>query len=76
MQKVAERPSQAFHFGVLKEMDELLERTLVTAERVGGIEVRQTLAADRTEVVLVKRIVIREGSSAGAAEKFGLKRLR
>ena len=56
-------------------MDELLERTFVAAERIGGIEVRQPLAADRTEVIFIQRIVIREGRAAGATEKFGLQGL-
>ena len=55
-------------------MDELLERTFIAAERIGSIKVRQPLAADRTEVILVQRIVIREGRPAGATEEFGLQR--
>ena len=54
-------------------MDELLKSTLIAAERVCGIKVRQTLSADRTEVVFVQRIVIREGSAARSAEEFSLK---
>lgn len=55
-------------------MDELLKRTFVAAERIGGIKVRQPLPADRTEVILIQRVVIREGGAAGATEEFGLQR--
>lgn len=50
---MAQGIGEAFDFGVFEKVDELLEGTLVAAERVGGIEVRQPLSADRTEVVLV-----------------------
>ena len=56
-------------------MNELLEGTLIAAERVGRIEIRQPLPADRTEVVFVQRIVIRKGRPTGAAEKLGLQGL-
>ena len=55
-------------------MNELLEGTLIAAERVGGIEVRQPLPADRTKVVFVQRIVIHKRRAAGAAEEFSLER--
>ena len=55
-------------------MNELLEGSLIAAERIGGIKVRQPLSADRTEVVFIQWIVICKGRPAGATEEFGLER--
>jgi hypothetical protein len=52
-------------------MNQLPEGTIITAERVCGVKVDGTLAADGTEVVFIQRIVIRKGRAAGAAEEFG-----
>jgi hypothetical protein len=72
---MAQGLGQRFHLRVFKEMNELLERTLVAAERVGGIEVRQALTADHTDFVVIQRIVIREWGPTGTAKKFSLQRL-
>jgi hypothetical protein len=57
-------------------MYKIAEGAFVTAERVGGIEVHLTLAADRTEVPLVEGKGLSEGCSAAAAGIGGLQALR
>jgi hypothetical protein len=53
-------------------MDQLLEGFFIAAERVGAIEICLTLAADRTPVVFIQRIGIRERRLADFTEEFGL----
>jgi hypothetical protein len=71
----AERPGEAFHFGVFEEMNEIAEGAFITAERVGCIEVHLTLAADRTEVSLIQGKGFDKGRSAAATRVGGLQRL-
>lgn len=50
-------------------MNEGAEGSFIAAVRVSGIEVRQTLAADRTQTALIERVGIHERSSASGAEE-------
>jgi len=75
-QQAAQRLRETFYFAVFEEVNELPEGFLIAAVRVDRIEIRLTLAADRTLAVFIQRIGIDKRGPAGSAEIVGLERLR
>jgi hypothetical protein len=70
-EQAAQRVGETLDFGVLKEMNKLAQRTVVTAKGVNCVEVDYALPADVTEAVFIEWIMIHERCAAGAAEELG-----
>lgn len=69
-QRTSQRPN-AFEF---EQMDEFTERALVGARCINLVEAVQSRPAESAEASFVKRTPVKERSSAGATEIFGLER--
>lgn len=64
-QQLAQRTGQSLDFPIFKDVNQFPEGAIVAAERVNAVKIDQPLPAAATEIVLIQRIVIGEGRSAG-----------
>lgn len=70
-QQAAERFGQRADAAVLKEMDQLAERALISAEAIGGVEAVRAESAKGADAVVVEGPRIGERSTAAGAKELG-----